>query len=137
MKPLSSFLRNSLPLFALLLVLTGSRAAARTNADNASATQGAPAVPQRITQAIDETQLVRQKGNLHPLARPEFDQGPVSDTVPMNRMFLMLKRSPEQELALQQYMSEQMRKDSPNFQKWLITSTILHASSLIYVESFV
>ena len=29
----------------------------------------------RVTQALDDTKLVRLQGNVHPLARPEFDQG--------------------------------------------------------------
>jgi len=76
-------------------------------------------VPARITQAIDENNVVTLRGNVHPLARPEFDQGPIGDATPMNRMLLLLKRSPEQEVALQQLMTEQMSKASPNFHKWL------------------
>jgi len=88
-------------------------------ADNVSAGQAAKAVPARITQPIDETKLVQLKGNVHPLARAEFDQGLVSDETPMKRMMLVLQRSPAQEAALQQLMIEQMSKDSPNFHKWL------------------
>jgi len=58
-------------------------------------------VPARVVEAVDETQTVQLKGNVHPLARPEFDQGAVSDATPMNRMMLVLQRSPEQEVALQ------------------------------------
>lgn len=76
-------------------------------------------VPARVVDAVDETQTVTLKGNVHPLARAEFDQGAVSDAAPMNRMMLLLQRSSEQELALQQLMTEQQTKDSPNFHKWL------------------
>jgi hypothetical protein len=38
-------------------------------------------------------------GNVHPLARAEFDQGKVSDSMPLEHIIMMLKRSPEQELA--------------------------------------
>lgn len=79
----------------------------------------ASAVPARITQVIDETQLVRLKGNVHPLARPEFDQGPVADSTPMNRMMLVLQRSPQQEAALETLLGEQQTKDSPNYHNWL------------------
>jgi hypothetical protein len=41
-------------------------------------------------------------GNVHPFARPENDQGALSDAAPMNRMLLLLQRSTEQEQALQQ-----------------------------------
>jgi hypothetical protein len=125
MKLQSLILRNSLFFLTLTLAFPAFRAAAQSKPDTAStaATQSAaipaPAIPVRITQAIDETQLVRLRGNVHPLARTEFDRGPVSDATPMNRMLLLLQRSPEQEAALQQFMADQQSKDSPNFHKWL------------------
>jgi subtilase family serine protease len=78
-----------------------------------------PSIPQRITQAIDEAQLARLPGNVHPLARPEFDNGSLADSQPVNHMMLLLQRSPEQETALQQLMEEQQRAGSPNFHAWL------------------
>ena len=118
MKLHSLILRNSLFLLTLILALPAFRAAAQSKLDNVSAAQ-TPAVAARITQAIDETQLVRLHGNVHPLARPEFDQGIVSDATPMNRILLILQRSPEQQAALSKFMDEQLSKDSPNFHKWL------------------
>ena len=118
MKLHSLILRNSLFLLTLILALPAFRAAAQSKLDNVSAAQ-TPAVAARITQAIDETQLVRLHGNVHPLARPEFDQGIVSDATPMNRILLLLQRSPEQQAALSKFMDEQLSKDSPNFHKWL------------------
>src|ERR1700758_2106008 len=53
-----------------------------------------------LTRAVDETKLTRLKGNTHPLARPAFDQGAAPASLPMNRMLLVLRRSPEQESAL-------------------------------------
>jgi subtilase family serine protease len=73
----------------------------------------------RITEAVDETNLVRLRGSVHPLARAEFDQGVVADSKPMNRMLLLLQRSPEQEAALQQFMDDQQNKASANFHAWL------------------
>jgi subtilase family serine protease len=122
MKLQSLLLRNSLFVLSLTLALPAFRAAAQTKPDSATTAQSTAtpsAVPARITQAIDETQLVRLKGNVHPLARAEFDQGVVSDASPMKRMMLVLQRSPEQQAALQQFMDEQLSKDSPNYHKWL------------------
>lgn len=110
--------RVTLLLVASLLAAGGSRLQAQTAPAAASAAQ-APFVPARIAQAIDETQLTALKGNVHPLARPEFDQGAVPDATPMNRMLLLLRRSPEQEAALQQLMADQMSKGSPYFHNWL------------------
>lgn len=118
MKLQSSLIHNSLFVLTLLLALPAFRAAAQSKPDSAVAIQ-AVAIPARITQAIDETQLVRLKGNVHPLARPEFDQGLVNDATPMKRMMLVLQRSPEQQAALSKLMDEQLSKDSPNFHKWL------------------
>src|SRR5258708_1076228 len=118
MKLQSQMLRNSLLLLAVILALPALRAAAQSKPQSAAAAQAA-AGPPGITQAIDETQLQRLKGNVHPLARQEFDQGAVSDATPMSRMLLLLKRSPEQEVALQKLMDEQQSKDSPNFHQWL------------------
>ncbi len=111
--------RNVILFFAVAFVFSGVRASAQTTPESAAAVPQAAAVPARITQAIDETQLVRLKGNVHPLARPEFDQGIVPDATPMKRMMLLLQRSPEQEAALRQLMDEQLSKDSPNYHKWL------------------
>ena len=72
-----------------------------------------------ITQAIDETQLTTLKGNTHPLARPEFDLGTAPASLPMSRMLLVLKRSPDQELALRQLIDDQQDKNSPNYHKWM------------------
>src|SRR5580704_12576795 len=112
-------IRNCGLSLAILFAFPGLCVSAQTKPDSASATQ-AVALPARITQAIDETQLVRLKGNVHPLARPEFDKGAVPSSQPMKRMIMLLQRSPEQQAALQQLMLEQQSKDSPNFHKWLV-----------------
>lgn len=121
MKFYSLLFRGSLLFFATILsfLTCSERAVAQSAAPSQAPVVQAPAVPVRITQAIDETQLVRLKGNVHPLARPEFDKGAVEDWQPMNRMLLLLQRSPEQQAALQQLMEEQLLKDSPNYHKWL------------------
>src|SRR5260370_12724378 len=118
MKLQSSMFRNLLFILALILALPAFRVAAQTTPDSTAAPQAA-AIPARIIQAIDETQLVRLKGNVHPLARPEFDQGIVADATPMKRMMLVLQRSPEQQAALSKFMDEQSSTDSPKSHKWL------------------
>jgi Pro-kumamolisin, activation domain/Bacterial Ig-like domain (group 3) len=121
MKLRSSVVRTSVLLSLPLLFVEAPRVAAQSNAQPASQSSFVQtrAVPARITQAIDETQLVRLKGNVHPLARPEFDQGSVPDSTPMSRMLLVLERSAEQEAALQTLLGEQQAKDSPNYHNWL------------------
>ncbi|GAC1505675.1 MAG: hypothetical protein NVS1B11_03830 [Terriglobales bacterium] len=76
-------------------------------------------VNSRILRAIDEQDLVSLKGNTHPLARPQFDMGTSPVDLPMNRMLLVLKRSPEQETALRKLLDDQQDKNSPSYHKWL------------------
>jgi hypothetical protein len=77
------------------------------------------AVPARITTAVDPRNMVVLHGNVHPLARAEFDQGAVADAQPLHRMLLLLQRSAEQETALRQLLDAQESKSSGNFQSWL------------------
>src|SRR5256885_15159001 len=99
-------------IFALLVVPLGNTAAQ-------DAAPAAGIIQARVVQAIDEKQVTTLKGNVHPLARAEFDQGAVADSQPMNRMLLLLQRSAEQEAALRQLLDDQQSKGSPNFHSWL------------------
>jgi subtilase family serine protease len=72
-----------------------------------------------ITQAVDESKMFTLQGNVHPLARAEFDQGPVPASMPMNRMLLVLKRSATQEAALATFLAQQNDPASPNYHHWL------------------
>jgi Pro-kumamolisin, activation domain/Bacterial Ig-like domain (group 3) len=72
-----------------------------------------------ITESIDESQLTTLNGNTHPLARAEFDLGTAQASLPMDRMLLVLKRSPEQEAALDKLLDDQQDKASPSYHKWL------------------
>src|SRR5690242_4759051 len=76
-------------------------------------------VPSRVTEKVDDTRTVQLKGNIHPLARPEFDRGAVADSQPMTRMLLTLQRSAEQETALQRLMDAQQTKGSASYHAWM------------------
>jgi hypothetical protein len=78
-----------------------------------------PAVPPLIVQRVDETKRTVLQGNTHPLARPQFDRGAAPPDLPMNRMMLVLKRSPAQEHALLGLLDDQQDKASSNHHKWL------------------
>ena len=75
--------------------------------------------PSLITQAVDDANLAVLKGNTHPMALPRYDQGAVPGAMMLNRMLLVLKRSPAQDAALDQLMQDQQDKSSPNYHKWL------------------
>ena len=110
--PLLSKLLAVAILFSLLPVLTFAQAS------NAVPLQPGN-VASRITQAIDESQLTLLKGNTHPLARTEFDRGAATSGMTLHRMLLSLKRSPEQESALKQFLMDLQDKSSPNYHQWL------------------
>ncbi|HKO12931.1 MAG TPA: protease pro-enzyme activation domain-containing protein, partial [Acidobacteriaceae bacterium] len=78
-----------------------------------------PVVPNRIVQAIDDNSRVTLHGYVHPLANAANDRGPASDSTPLERMHLVLKRSASQEAALQQLVAGMHTPGDPNFHKWL------------------
>ena len=78
-----------------------------------------PAVRARVTERVDVQKLATLRGNVHPLARPEFDQGVAPDDLPMQRMLLVLQRAPEQETSLRQLLDDQQVKSSSRFHQWL------------------
>src|SRR5436305_6015275 len=80
--------------------------------------QQAPRQP-LISQPVMESQLTTLRGNTHPLARPQFDIGAAAPDLPLQRMLLVLKRSSQQDAALQKLLDDQQDKASPNYQKWL------------------
>src|ERR1017187_6926439 len=73
----------------------------------------------RIVSAVNESDLVQLVGNTHPLAIPAFDQGAVVDSLPMEHIFVELRRSPEQEQALERLTSELQDPHSVNYHQWL------------------
>ena len=72
-----------------------------------------------ITQGVDERNLFALRGNTRPEATPDNDRGRVDDDLPMTHMLLQLRRPPEQETALEQFLNGVQNSASPNFHKWL------------------
>jgi Pro-kumamolisin, activation domain len=73
----------------------------------------------RVVQPVQESNRIALPGNVRPEAQPQNDRGRVADALPLEHMLLQLKRSPEQEKALQQWIDELHTKGSPNFHHWL------------------
>src|SRR5579871_1988624 len=128
MTNIGSYVSRAVIFSACLLAFGALRVSAQSqegaNADAASAGTGAqvshaPRIPARVTQAVDDSNRVVLRGNVHPRARAEFDRGPVSDAQLATRVDLLLKRSDEQEAALRQLLDQQQDKSSPNYHKWL------------------
>ena len=72
-----------------------------------------------ITKPIDNAATVILKGNVHPLANSTNDRGAVRADHPMTRVLLELKRSPQQEKALQAAIDGLHKPGSPTFHKWM------------------
>src|SRR5215472_6456226 len=64
-------------------------------------------VQKRNTEAGNEGKPESLRGNVHPLARREFDQGAVADAQSLRRMLLVLQRSPEVETTLRSLLEAQ------------------------------
>jgi hypothetical protein len=57
--------------------------------------------------------------SVSPLAKPEFDTGAAPASLPMQRMLLVLLRSPEQEQVLQFLIESQHNSKSNSYHKRL------------------
>ena len=79
---------------------------------------GSPALAGRH-RVVDNDDVVVLTGDVHPLARAEFDAGAAPLSMPMERMILALRLAPEKQAALDQLLAEQQDPDSPNFHRWL------------------
>jgi subtilase family serine protease len=72
-----------------------------------------------LSRRADDSGLFTLRGNTRPEANAENDRGPVPSDFPMKHMLLQLKRSPENEQALEAYIAQLSDHDSPNFHRWL------------------
>ncbi len=96
-----------LAVFASLLLLVGPMAHAQN---------GRPIL---ITQNVDDSKLVTLAGNTRPEANKQNDRGSVADGLSMEHMLLQLKRSPQQERQLLQFIEKLQDRSSPTFHQWL------------------
>jgi hypothetical protein len=82
-------------------------------------TSSGTSVPDRITQAIDESNLVTLSRNTRPEANRANDRGALPEGFAVEHMFLLLQRSSQQEKALDTLIDQLNDKKSPNFHHWL------------------
>jgi subtilase family serine protease len=73
----------------------------------------------RLTEPIDESQIVPLKGNVRPIALSQADRGLAPISAPTGRIALLLRRSTAQQQALTEYLSEVENPSSSAFRKWL------------------
>ena len=73
----------------------------------------------RIVQPISDARLTLLNGNTRPETLSGTDLGRVSLRMPMQRIMLLLKRSPDQATALAELNARQIDPGSPDFHRWL------------------
>lgn len=76
-------------------------------------------VTNRLTQPVDENSRVTLRGTVSPLANAANDRGAAPDSMPLDHIQVVLKRSSAQEAALKQLIRQQNTPGSPNYHKWL------------------
>jgi subtilase family serine protease len=74
----------------------------------------------RVVEPIDEQQRVTLGGDyVAPEANATNDRGAAPDSMPLERLHLVLKRSASQEAALEHLVAAQNAPGNPNYHKWL------------------
>jgi subtilase family serine protease len=68
---------------------------------------------------IDNNETVLLRGNVYPLARPEFDMGPTDPSLQMERMIFSLRLSSARQAELDSLLTELHDPASPNYHHWL------------------
>jgi len=72
-----------------------------------------------VRDMIDDASRVTLSGNVHPLAQPRFDAGRVEDSFAVDRLYLLLKRTPQQERALGQFLQDAHTPGTVTYHQWL------------------
>jgi subtilase family serine protease len=90
----------------------------------AAASGGAHALPTGrptavLRAAVDESRLLTLAGNTRPEVATATDLGRLADDFQLPGLQLLLKRSPEREASLKQYLDDLHNPKSPNYHQWL------------------
>ncbi len=80
------------------------------------AASNASAHPPRV---INDRDAIILHGNVHPLARPEFDRGETDASMPMERMILTLQLNAMKQSELNKILAELHNPASPKYHRWL------------------
>jgi len=106
--------------YAVFVVLIGVVSTAwAAQAGQATDSSGSSQAVPLITGNISDSHLVTLAGNTRPEATAKNDRGRVADSFGLDHMILQLRRSPEQERALEEYIDQLHDPASPNFHQWL------------------
>jgi subtilase family serine protease len=78
----------------------------------------------RISQVIDNRRMSSLRGNVHPLARAEFDQGALAPSQMVRRVTLYFQRTPGQQQEMERVLEELQDPKSPNYHKFLTSEQV-------------
>jgi hypothetical protein len=84
-----------------------------------SGSQAQQAAPDRIVQAIEAGKVTPLPGTVHPLAKPEYDQGPVTASMQLHGMTMTFKPSAAQQASLDALLKAQQTPSSSSYHQWL------------------
>jgi subtilase family serine protease len=94
-------------LFSVSIVITGQSGHAQTAAQN------------RIVQQIAAGKVSPLQGTVHPLAQPQYDQGPVASSLQLQGMTMNFNRSAAQQASLAALLTAQQTPSSSSYRQWL------------------
>jgi hypothetical protein len=80
---------------------------------------GAFAAQDRIVEPLNNNQVTSVPGTAHPLAKPEYDQGPVEGSMKLSGLSMHFAPSAAQQAELDELLKEQQTPGSPNYHHWL------------------
>jgi hypothetical protein len=80
---------------------------------------GAFAAQDRIVEPLNNNQVTSVPGTAHPLAKPDYDQGPVDGSMKLEGLSMHFSPSAEQQAELDELLKEQQTPGSPNYHQWL------------------
>lgn len=105
-------IRNAACVFAL--------AASCTPLDSLARSAG----PDLVVKPVTAAHLTALPQNRVSWATPGNDAGEVADDLLLSNLTLVLKRSPDRQLAFEQFLQEQQDPYSPNFHRWLTPAEV-------------
>lgn len=85
----------------------------------AAAGVGIARAQDRIVRGIDNGQIATVKGNVHPQARAEFDQGAADSALRLQGLTILFKPTAAQQAAVDSLLAAQQDRSSPNYHRWL------------------
>ncbi len=72
-----------------------------------------------VTRPVSDNSLAILKGYKHPLAQPQYDRGPAAESIPAERLFLILKRGQTREAAFHAFLESVQDRTSPDYHHFL------------------